>query len=243
MDLSLLPLLLIAINSLALIYVAVRNYQNGKTHDILSNYLNQIYAYILSLVLMWVIFAISFSPSLFANEPKFDLANGGIQLDARFSMFTCGLPFILFGLYILYLFFKYTHLGESKLEFFLYIISLGQQIWFAFTSAEPGYAAFALAAWYTVGFFVIRWLGLNMGDFLKMHYPSAWRGHHTWLRSKAGDISYGWYGKGSRMDWLIKNSARYDETAGFKFTAENAAGATIVYAIWTMLYWIFFLVV
>jgi len=236
MDLSLIPILFIAINSLALIYVAVRNYQHGKTQDILTNYLYERYTYVLSLVLMWAVFAISLSLYLFPNDPKFEVVQGAIQLDARFSMFACWLPFILFGLYMLYLFFKFTPLGESKLEFIFFILSLAQQIWFAFSSSNPAPATLFLAAWYTAGIFVIRRLGIKIGDSLKHHYPAAWRSHQTWLRSVKGDISYGWK---SRMEWSIKNSANYDESAGFKFTAENAAGATIVYAIWAMLCWIF----
>lgn len=166
---TLAPPAFILINSLALAWVALSDYKNGRTRRLISIGTYCVQAYLLAMVAAMALAFIS-PTSMNGNLGKITINS---QVTAIPTIVFC-LPFFALILIALYAISRNTKLGESKLEFGLFALTLLQQFYWAMTfTSSPRNGALALFLLYLFGFLLIVFSGGFAQRILPRLFPDA----------------------------------------------------------------------
>jgi len=189
---------LLSLNALALIVVAVQNYRNAGTLELMKSFNN----YLLSYVVVWMlIFLLAFSipANVSMGSSLDDLAKGNLKFSASGGGLLCCPILIPIFCVIAYVFTRIPG-NDGKFSYALFALLLLQQLWYAFDSANPHNAMMWLGVLYTAGFFVVLFIGGAMGGkLLSLVFPNTERRHEEWVQSVLADPNFGANDPAARM--------------------------------------------
>jgi len=214
------PPLFILVNCLALAWVALSDYKNGRTRKLISAGTYCMQAYLLAMVAAMVLAFIS-PTSMSGNLGKITVNS---QVTAIPTMVFC-LPFFALILIALYAISRKTKLGESKLEFALFALTLLQQFFWAMTfTSSPRNGALALFLFYLCGLLLIAFAGGFAQRILPKLFPDAEQMHRREVEKLLEETP-----KGQEFEQAKINLHLYPQMQ--PIVASNTTGALIAYSL------------
>jgi len=238
--------LLIVANCVFLVLFVLKDYLDGKTAALMSSFNNYFIPYFFTVFLFWglMIFSPSISPGGSQTSIASDLAKGDLSIKSSINLVpvVCGAAFFIFLLFWGILVAKAAG-KNSLLTVTLYLFSLGQQLWFAFTSANSKTTITFMALWYFAGVFVMLFGATFVGKLIKHFFPTAQSVHAknladdpklaaTLPKSYGYGMQYNinfWQGESYKTARIGQNPL---SSNFYQFTAADVLGVVLIYSFW-----------
>lgn len=237
-------------NALALAVVAVQNYKNSGTLEMMKSFNN----YFLSYVLAWLlVFLLAFS---LPTSAKID----GAQPAGNLKLLANGIGLLLCPAFIpVLLIFAYVFVkipgNESRLSYALFALLFLQQLWYAMDASDPRKAMLWLGMLYSAGFFIVIFFAAMAGGLLARALPGAERRHEEWVQQALADPEFGKGDDAARMIIMNLRASTPRTTAPgpnetqyvynprsrpiFTWKPSQVAAALVLFSIWSALIYAF----
>lgn len=157
---------LLALNSLALAIVAINNYRQGNNKELLSSCASCISIYLLMAAVI-LLLGLALPDRFSFTKNMGQIMAGNISVDISGSFFC--LPLLMLAAVSSLLFLRIPG-NRSKLAYALFLLSIGQLLWFALSVPypySPKDMLMLLSVWNIVGIFVIYATGYETGKMLQ----------------------------------------------------------------------------
>ena len=187
---ELFALALLCLNALALSFMAIQNYRQSGTLELMKGFNNYFISYVFAwLLVFFLVFAMPTSAKMDGGLEN--LAQGNANLAAYGSGILCCPITIPVLLILAYVFTKIPG-NEGRLSYVLFALLVLQQVFYAVDSPDPHKAMLWLAILYSAGFFVVLFASaVLLGKLLARVFPDTERRHQEWIQAMLSDPNFG----------------------------------------------------